>query len=392
MTPPAAPAPLDVNAATAATGTRPWWQRGRLWLVLAAVVLLAALAVAALAGSTGRPLDPASARHDGSKALAVLLHRYGSTVHAGDSAVAAGDRAGGSAVVVTAPDDYSDAQLRRLRDAAAELVLISPGTRAAAAVAPGVEPNQDGDPDTLPGCTYPGAQAAGTLHLPGDAVRYRGGTTSCYGGLLVTTSKVAILGSADLLRNDHLAGDGVAALDVNVIGGGRSGRPVQWLLAGSDAGGSGPASIWALFPAGAHRAFGWLIVLGAVLVLWRARRFGRVVTEPLPVVVRSAEIVEGHGRLYQRAGARDRAAAALRTATLQRLVARLALPPDADAAQVAAAVAAAAPQWQRSAAQTHQLLADGPVADDARLLHLAQDLDQLSAAVRAAAGEGIPAT
>ena len=51
-----------------------------------------------------------------------------------------------------------------------------------------------------------------------------------------------------------------------------------------------------------------------LLALWRARRLGPVVTEPLPVVVRAAETVEGRARLYRRGGARDTAAEALRGA------------------------------------------------------------------------------
>ena len=45
-----------------------------------------------------------------------------------------------------------------------------------------------------------------------------------------------------------------------------------------------------------------------LLALWRARRLGPVVAEPLPVVVRAAETVEGRARLYRRGGARGQAA------------------------------------------------------------------------------------
>ena len=58
-------------------------------------------------------------------------------------------------------------------------------------------------------------------------------------------------------------------------------------------------------------------------MFWRGRRLGPLVHEPLPVVVRSAETQEGRARLYRQARARDRAAAALRTATLRRLAGRL---------------------------------------------------------------------
>ena len=60
------------------------------------------------------------------------------------------------------------------------------------------------------------------------------------------------------------------------------------------------------------------LFIAVVLVAgWRARRLGPVVEEPLPVVVRAAEVTEGRARLYRRAKARDRAANELRRATVE---------------------------------------------------------------------------
>ena len=56
-------------------------------------------------------------------------------------------------------------------------------------------------------------------------------------------------------------------------------------------------------------------------------------------MVRASETVEGRGRLYRSRRARDRAAAALRTATLQRLMPRLGLGLSAQAPAVVATVA-----------------------------------------------------
>lgn len=66
------------------------------------------------------------------------------------------------------------------------------------------------------------------------------------------------------------------------------------------------------------------------LMFWRGRRFGPVITEPLPVVVKAIETTESRGRLYHRARAADRAAAQLRLHTLSRLAASLGLPFDAS--------------------------------------------------------------
>ena len=56
-----------------------------------------------------------------------------------------------------------------------------------------------------------------------------------------------------------------------------------------------------------------MLVAVAVLALWRARRLGRVVEEPLPVVVKAIETTQRRGRLDRKARDRQHAAAALRT-------------------------------------------------------------------------------
>jgi hypothetical protein len=168
------------------------------------------------------------------------------------------------------------------------------------------------------------------------------------------------------LRNDTLAKNDIAALDLNAITGNGTVSQVAWLLPGVHDTGSGRPSVWALFPRWAQHAFWWLLVVGVLAVLWRGRRFGPVVTEPLPVVVRSAEVVEGHGRLYRRSGARERAAILLRAAAATRLAARLGLDRRAGPVEVAAALPSAA------------VLVGPTPADDDALVRLAHDLDQLT--------------
>jgi hypothetical protein len=99
-----------------------------------------------------------------------------------------------------------------------------------------------------------------------------------------------------------------------------------------------------------------------------------LVAEQLPVVVRASETVEGRGRLYRSRRARDRAAEALRTATLQRLRPRLGLGPQAPAQAVVATVA------RRSGADARFVsyhLFGPPPATDNDLLQLARALDEI---------------
>ena len=79
--------------------------------------------------------------------------------------------------------------------------------------------------------------------------------------------------------------------------------------AGGSTGGGGtqPTLLPSWWQIGVVQAVVALVVVG----IWRGRRLGPILTEPLPVTVRASETVEGHGRLYYRLGARDRAAEAL---------------------------------------------------------------------------------
>lgn len=369
-------APLEVAPAEL---VRPFWRRARYWLALAVFVIIGAVLVGTLSDHPGRPLDPSSAHQDGVRALARLLDGYGATVTTTRSLAMARRDGATATVVVAAPDDYSTAQLHRLATGT-RIVLVRPGTRAVAAVSPTVSPNLDEAGAEDPGCTDRGAAATRSIALPGDSIAYdtgNSGATTCFGGVLLISPRLVVLGSAQMLQNDHLANRGLAALDVNAITDSRRVTSIVWLLPGSDTAGPGPASIWDLFPDGAYRAFWWVIVVGALVVVWRARRLGGVVVEALPVVVRSAEVVEGHGRLYLRAGARDRAAAALRAATVSRLAVRLGLPRGSTPDQVGVA---AAPFVGRAPADMVGVLAGPTPADDAALMRLADDLDRLEAA------------
>jgi hypothetical protein len=158
---------------------------------------------------------------------------------------------------------------------------------------------------------------------------------------------------------------------------------VTWLMPGLDAQGSGSPSIWDLFPDWIRVAFWWLVIVGLLTALWRGRRMGPVVTEPLPVVVRAAEIVEGQGRLYHRAQARDRAALALRAAALRRLAERFGLPRGASVAEIVTSTVGNSPgsatTYHPTSADVGALLSGPPPDSDASLVRLAVALSDLEA-------------
>ncbi|MGH8959635.1 MAG: DUF4350 domain-containing protein [Jatrophihabitantaceae bacterium] len=341
-----------------------------MWAVVAVIVVLGAVLVTQLRVGSDRALDPSSSGHSGSKALASVLRGYGVHVRTTTDLAAARGR-----VVLTDPDAYSARQLREL-DAGADLVLLAPSDRVLQSLSLPVRLVGELSGPIEPDCDWAGAGAASTVDLPDGTYGYTG-AQDCYRGAVVRGSGWVVLGSQSLVRNDVVARTGVAALDVNAITDDRSIRELTWLLTGTAARSSAAPTAWALFPDGARRAFIWLGGLGVLLVLWRIRRFGPVVSEPLPVVVRAAEVVEGHGRLYLRAGARERSAAALRAGTVQRLTRHLGLPRGAPPGDV---VDASALRTGREGTALGQLLGGAPPQDDAGLIELALALDELEAA------------
>ena len=110
------------------------------------------------------------------------------------------------------------------------------------------------------------------------------------------------------------------------------------------------------------------------LALARGRRLGRLVPEPLPVVVRAIETTESRGRLYRRAGDPARAAAVLRAGTADRLARRLAVHRGAGPAGLVPAVSRAT---GRPAVEVADILFGPPPPDDAALIRLAQQLTDL---------------
>jgi hypothetical protein len=352
---------------------RPLWRRARLWVGLAVLLVGAGFAVAAIRPAPGRALDPASPAPGGSKALATVLRGYGVTIDTGTSAASARGR-----VLVAEPETYTGEQLRALSKRA-ELVLLGASEHQLAALGLAARPVTMRQGDTAAACGWPAAAATGPVELPPGTIGYAGTGTSCYGGALLLTGRVTLLGSPALVRNGTVARTGVAALAINALTDGLRDRSLTWLLPGPDATAGAAPTAWALFPDGARRAAFALLAVGGLLVLWRGRRFGRPVREPLPVLVRASELTEGHGRLYARAHARDRAAAALRSGFAARAGAVLGLPPGAAPHELAAAVAE---RTRRDPASVAALLAATVPADDAELRRLGVELARLERELR----------
>jgi hypothetical protein len=200
--------------------------------------------------------------------------------------------------------------------------------------------------------------------------------TSCYNGVLIrfrdNGRTVTAVGSTDFMTNGSLLQAGNAALAMNLAGD----RPrLIWYAPHRVEGEtSSPASISDLIPENVIWIVWQLCLVVLLVALWKGRRPGPLVAEQLPVVVRASETVEGRGRLYRSRRARDRAAEALRTAALQRLLPRLGLGAGTPAPAVVTTVA------QRSGADpgfvSYHLFGPPPATDN-DLLQLARTLDEI---------------
>lgn len=351
-------------------------------LVALGLVLVGVLAgVLSLSGPGGR-LDPDSFTPGGSRAVAELLRDRGLEVQRVDTveAVVAADRPG-TLVVVPQPEALATSELERLGSLAADLLVVGAEQDALDALDVPVDAGPEVDVERRqPACALPAAERAGESDLGGVTYEADGvDAAGCYASSGRATLLVApgigltLLGDGGPLTNDRLDDRGNAALSLGLLG---EAERVVWLVPrpgrAVPEGEQPPLS--SLIADELKTGALWLLVVLAVLALWRARRLGRVVEEPLPVVVRAAEAVEGRSRLYRASGARGTAAEALRTATRERVTRRSGLPAGADRTAVVPVVAE---RTGRDPAAVDALLYGDAPADDAALVRLADQLRAL---------------
>jgi hypothetical protein len=288
-------------------------------------------------------------------------------------------------VLVPFPESLSQIQLDALAATPADLVLLQPIGGQLRVLAPGVEVDGGaGEAPLEPGCLLPAARSAGvavtgaaTYLAPPDAI-------TCYatpdGPAVVQVRAggrtVVVLGGRTAFTNDDLADEGDAALAMNLLGG--HPRLVWFRALPEGAPVDQQRSIDQLVPQGWLWAAYMLGVAAVLAVAWRARRLGRVVTEPLPVTVRAAEAVEGRARLYRRARARGHAADVLRDATRARIAGLV------GSSERPVLVAAVAARTGRAPVQVDALLYGPAPVDDSAMIDLARTLDACEAEVRRA--------
>jgi hypothetical protein len=368
---------------TVAQAPRPIRRRSWRWVLpaLVAICAVAAIGTYLTAPRPGGQMDPESTGPEGAHALIALLRDHGVTVVVANSVDDAANAARPGTLLLFAQTQRvsTEGLLTRLADAPSDLLLVEPTSHARAVLSPGIRSGGASTSDTKPDCALREADQAGAVDFgPSNTFRAVGDKTvsSCYGGALVRyrdgDRTVTVVGSTDFLTNGSLLRAGNAALAMNLAG--QHPRLVWYAPQHLEGGSSGKGKIFDLIPDNVVWMVVQLWLTVALIALWKGRRIGPLVAEKLPVVVRASETVEGRGRLYRSRRARDRAAQALRSAALQRMVPRLGLGVDTPPPAVILAISqhgGSSPELLR-----HILFGPSP-ATDADLIQLTRALDDI---------------
>ena len=358
------------------------WRSAR-WMILA-LVIIAAVAVVSTYLTAPRPggrMDPAATSSGGAHALVALLRDHGVEVVVADDIAAVERAARPDTLVLTVQTFHlvDEDLLRRLAAVPGDRLVIEPVSRTREILAPEVRRDAAASVGGSPDCDLREATRAGDVQLGASDTFEASGdvpVTRCYEGAVVRYTDagrtVTVVGTSDFMTNSGLLKQGNAALAMNLAG--AQPRVIWYAPQRTEGESSGGATLSDLIP-DRVRWIVWQLCLAVLLIaLWKGRRIGPLVAEQLPVVVRASETVEGRGRLYRSRRASDRAADALRTATLQRLLPRLGLGPNADPAAVVQTIAQRSRQDPEAVRHT---LFGPPPATDTDLVNLAHALDNI---------------
>lgn len=396
------------------SGRRRRWHRAVIpFAVVAALFLVSGVSYAWEEPDFDEPgtLSPVGTGPDGSSRLAALLAERNVTVERytrSADAVRAALR--GNATVLVPQPDFPDPNFVRLLSTLPvhnRVVLVEPDLLDQHDLPVRGGPPRWASRATDPACgaaATGGAGRAAALRTRYEVPRDLPDQYRCYDGGLVGGRfgriDLVVVGASDPFRNGRLDEYGNAELAVGLLSAGQrviwldlhAAEPVSYsVIEGGrprldlpDPEGDGPPEeddqsaqrnpLWTAVPPVFWPILVQLALVALLLALWRARRLGPPVPEPLPVVVPAAETVTGRGRLYERADARGPALDALRAAARHRILTVLGLPQDASQDEVVAAVAERAGM---SSGQAAAILYGPEPPDDNQLVAAAAELDAL---------------
>lgn len=383
------------DGSTAGATVRSGWKRFG-WVIALALVSLVVLAILVFtrAPSSTAPLSTDNAQPEGARAVAEILRQQGVEVTESSTLSGSSKALGARGTLVIASYSFLDEdQIASILAWPGPVVWLEPDSYDLEYIHESLAyGGPDGDAPVSAQCALPAAQNADTIVAPGPRINLQWSTatvSTCFvnsedGSVLMRVTRapadpMSVIAAPSFLTNGGLAEAGNAALALHLLG---TTDTVAWYMGspydGSTLGSEGQGGIVLIAPAWVNAA-----ALAAALVflmagLWRGRRVGPLMTEPLPVVVPASEATRGRARLYRRGRAFGHAAAALRAGSARRLAQRLGLGPHANRATLASAVAASS---SAEAATVDFLLFGPPPRDEAAMLDLVRRLDALESEV-----------
>lgn len=396
----APPATSATTNGAPSNGAPTLFARVRFWVVLLAVLVAVAIGASAVLGArpgTGPALGASTTGPDGAQALVQVLRHQGvkvvTTSTLGETRKATGADPEHTTVFVYDAGSYLiGSQWKDLVDLSAHTIVAEPDPATLDAIAPSVTAegaNEDktgvaarcdlaafarAATVTPTGSSYSTSDSTATRCLPGAGGRGFGLLQATKSGRTTT-----ILGATSALTNGVIESDDNAAFALALLG---DSPTLVWYLPGVGDLSPGHGTLASLTPPWVTPSIALLAVAALAAAIWRGRRFGPLVVENLPVVVRSTETMEGRARLYARGSSRVHALDQLRIGTIARLASITGLPRSASVDEVTARVAdlvGADPRAIRS------VLVDIEPRDDRHLVALSDSLTDLERAASVAA-------
>ena len=388
------PATSDLNAELSAVITTPTVRRvvrrSLYWGVVIAGLLVLGVIIIGINGATAIPerWGATETAPLGSRAVVEVLRDAGvDVVVTGEltETLAALDEPGTTLFVGDVRGILDEEQWPQLLGVADHLVLAEPSQVALDALridALTAAPLSDGAAlELVAECRVAAAVRAESIRatgigystLDGEVCFDAGETGAGLIELEVDGRLVTVLGAGSVLQNGEITRAGNAALALGLLG--QHETLVWYQPTPADL---GELSITDLTPDWVNPVAWLAIIVGLAAAFWRGRRFGPVVIENLPVVVKTTETMEGRARLYAREGSRLRAVDALRVGTLRRIADGLALGRAAGVDDIVSAVASIT---GRDAAGVRELLVGHEPTNDRELVELSDRLLELESLI-----------
>ncbi|QYH35633.1 DUF4350 domain-containing protein [Salinibacterium sp. M195] len=375
--------------------------RSLFWIIAALFLLGIALISLSLVGTAAdrEPLDPASPNQSGTRALAEVLRQQGVDVIETTSLDQTRDALRGvdeSTLFFADLNAYLlDDQIAEAVGLASTVIYAEPSIQSLLEIAPEVSHANTPSGTVAANCSAKFATnspsiTAGPLSL--DIVDDTDATV-CYGdgdaedgyGYGVVSldrgdTRLVLLGATTALTNESISSADNAAFAFSLLG--QNSTLVWYTPSFADfADDGGVKTLDELAPDWMLPVVWLAAVTLLVAALWRGRRFGPLVIEKLPVIVRSSETMQGRARLYEKTAARLHTLDSLRIGSLRRLAALCGM---ATAASVDDVINRIALLTDQPTAPLRNLLIDSAPITDNDLLELSDALLTLEQRVESA--------